>query len=209
MYADQSVHEPKTAIDPETPLSYSMEGVNQEDQNGATIPYVWTPGWNSNQSVFKFQAEVGGPLKGGNPGSLLDPIEVQGPTDAHTLFRSVPTPEVSNGQLVASASYHIFGSDELSSSSWPIAQRSTGPFVRLHSNDALKLSAEAGTGVFSPERPDQKYEVVIDDNVAQGTVGIGVGFTANDYLTQSQITLQVDPEYQPRPTGGDRILAKD
>lgn len=209
MYADQTVHEPKTAIDPETPLSYSMEGVNQEDQNGATIPYVWTPGWNSNQSVFKFQAEVGGPLKGGDPGSLLDTVDPQGPNHAHELFRSMPTPETGNGQLITSASYHIFGSEELSSSSWPVAQRSTGPFVRIHSADAERLGAKNGNGVFSPEKPEQKYEVIVDDNVARGTVGIGVGFATNDYHTQTQITLQVDPEYQPRPTGEDRILAKD
>ena len=69
-YADLSVHEPKSPVDEQTPFAYSMEGANGT-QPGALIPYVWSPGWNSNQSVFKFQQEVGGPLQGGDGGVRL------------------------------------------------------------------------------------------------------------------------------------------
>ena len=63
MRADVSVHEPKQPVDEETPLAFTMEGLNR-DQPGALLPYVWSPGWNSNQSLHKFQAEVGGALEG-------------------------------------------------------------------------------------------------------------------------------------------------
>jgi NADH-quinone oxidoreductase subunit G len=70
MLADVSVHEPKQPVDDETALAYSMEGLNR-DEPGALMPYVWSPGWNSNQSLHKFQAEVGGPIRGGSAGVRL------------------------------------------------------------------------------------------------------------------------------------------
>ena len=37
----------------------------------ALIPRFWAPGWNSVQALNKFQDEVGGPLRGGDPGRRL------------------------------------------------------------------------------------------------------------------------------------------
>ena len=69
MRADVSVHEPQQPADSETPLAYSMEG-SAGDKPAALQPFIWSPGWNSNQAVQKFQAEAGGPLRGGSAGDL-------------------------------------------------------------------------------------------------------------------------------------------
>ena len=72
MRADISVHEPQQPEDAESPLAYSMEGFNS-GESSALLPFVWAPGWNSNQALHKFQAESGGPLRGGPAGvRLLD-----------------------------------------------------------------------------------------------------------------------------------------
>ena len=70
MHADVSVHEPRPLEDADSPLAYSMEGLNSGEES-ALLPWVWAPGWNSNQSVHRFQAEVGGPLRGGPAGVRL------------------------------------------------------------------------------------------------------------------------------------------
>ena len=67
MLADVSVHEPKPPADPDTPLAFSMEGY-QDQPPAPLISRYWSPGWNSVQALNKFQQEVGGPLKGGDPG---------------------------------------------------------------------------------------------------------------------------------------------
>ena len=67
MLANISVHEPKPPDDPDSPLSFSMEG-NPDQPPSALLPFFWTPGWNSIQAVNKFQAEIGGPLRQGDPG---------------------------------------------------------------------------------------------------------------------------------------------
>jgi NADH-quinone oxidoreductase subunit G len=51
------------------------------------ITRFWSPGWNSIQSVTKYQREVGGPLNGGDPGVRL--IEPK-PSAAVTYFRETP-----------------------------------------------------------------------------------------------------------------------
>ena len=73
MLANINVHEPKPPDDPDSPLAFSMEGY--PDQPPAPlIPLFWAPGWNSVQAVNKFQEEIGGPLRGGDPGvRLIEP----------------------------------------------------------------------------------------------------------------------------------------
>ena len=44
------------------------------------IPYFWAPAWNSVRAVNKFQDEVGGPLRGGDPGiRLIEPTSGTAP----------------------------------------------------------------------------------------------------------------------------------
>ncbi len=71
MLADVSVHEPKPPADPDTPLAFSMEGY-QDQPPAPLISRYWSPGWNSVQALNKFQQEVGGPLKSGDPGKTFD-----------------------------------------------------------------------------------------------------------------------------------------
>ena len=68
------VHEPRASADPDTALRYSMEGYNgagAEDRPPELLPFAWAPGWNSPQAWNKFQTEVGGALRGGDPGVHL------------------------------------------------------------------------------------------------------------------------------------------
>jgi NADH-quinone oxidoreductase subunit G len=70
MLANVSLHEPKLPDDPDTPLSFSMEGYEGQPP-APLISRYWSPGWNSVQALNKFQQEVGGPLRGGDAGVRL------------------------------------------------------------------------------------------------------------------------------------------
>ena len=65
MLADVKVAEPQQPEDTESALAYSMEGFPGE-KPAALTPFYWSPGWNSNQSVGKFQQEINGPRKSGD-----------------------------------------------------------------------------------------------------------------------------------------------
>ena len=47
-----------------------MEGYKGIPPSSMT-PFFWSPGWNSVQSVTKYQKEPGGALKDGDPGVKL------------------------------------------------------------------------------------------------------------------------------------------
>ena len=209
MRADVSVHEPKTTVDHETPFSYSMEGLNTGDQPGAVLPYVWSPGWNSNQSVFKFQQEVGGALAGGDPGVRL--IGTNG--DARgARHDDVPTAthagdSGTNGTFVAARVNYVFGGDELSAASAPILERTPAPYVLLNPDDARRLGVVEGGGVAIAEL-GASFEARLDAGVAPGVAGVAQGLPGTGVLASSTVDLAADPDFARRPGGDPNLIAK-
>jgi NADH-quinone oxidoreductase subunit G len=118
MLANINVHEPKPADDPDTPLSFSMEGYEGQPP-AALISRYWSPGWNSVSALNKFQQEVGGPLTGGDPGKRL--IEPK-PGGKPGYFTGVPSKALP-GQEQTPPQYDIFKSEELSAQSPAIIER--------------------------------------------------------------------------------------
>jgi NADH-quinone oxidoreductase subunit G len=139
--AQINVHEPKQPDDPDTPLAFSMEGDHSQPPS-ALIPRFWAPRWNSVQSLNKFQEEVGGQLRGGDPGiRLIEPD----PQIKAAWFEDIPArrqPENSQWQFVPL--HHIFGSEELSVLSPGAAKLCPEPYVALHPEDASALGMAEG-----------------------------------------------------------------
>ncbi|MCY3620883.1 MAG: NADH-quinone oxidoreductase subunit NuoG [Gammaproteobacteria bacterium] len=207
MRADVSVHEPKTTVDHETPFSYSMEGLNTGEQPGAVLPYVWSPGWNSNQSVFKFQQEVAGALAGGDPGARL--IGANGETRTER-YEDVPPSthvDISNGTFVAARVSYVFGADELSAASAPILERTPAPYVLLNPEDARRLGVSDGNGVAIAEL-GVSYEARLDSSVAPGVAGLARGLPGTGVVAETHVNLVADPDFVRRPGGDPNLIAK-
>lgn len=138
MKANLNVHEAKQAVDNESVMSFSMEGI--PSQKDATIlASSWAPKWNSNQSISKFQEEVNGELKQGHTGSLL----IEKITSERTFYTPDSKPAEETGLVVAFAR-QIFGSDELSARSNPIRQRMTDAYIAISPDDANARSLKQG-----------------------------------------------------------------
>jgi NADH-quinone oxidoreductase subunit G len=139
--ANISVHEPKPPEDADSALAFSMESGPQPPPS-PLIPFFWSPGWNSIQSVNKFQAEIGGHLNGGDPGvRLLEPSI----HNTWRYFADVPSafrPNIANWHLLPC--FHIFGSDELSQYAPGIVQLVPEPYIALNSVDGALLGLESG-----------------------------------------------------------------
>lgn len=196
------VHEPKTMEDLETPLRYSMEGENSGDQDPALIPYSWTPGWNSNQSVFKFQEEIAGPLKGGSMGTRL--IDHQ----------STPLTKADRRTSNHSKCFPVtvlFGSDELSAKSWPVASRSASPFILINQEEANDLGIEEHSGIALTGVENAVFEVKFDHRIRSGTIGVSIGLQELPYISVSELTGAVRgvAGYTPRPDQAEKIIARD
>lgn len=170
MNAHEDVDEPKPPVDPDSPLSFTMEGFRGIPPAPLT-PFFWAPGWNSNQSLHKYQTEIGGPLYGNSPGfKLLNNINRQ--TDSH--YDTIPAAFVpSKDEWVIIPLHHIFGSEELSMYTGGVSERAPQPYVALGSMDAQNLDVKAGEmlkvkiGVVIYELP-----LRIKAELDQGTAGL-------------------------------------
>jgi NADH-quinone oxidoreductase subunit G len=173
MLANINVSEPKPPQDPDSPLAFSMEGSPNQPPS-SLIPFFWSPGWNSIQSVNKFQSEVAGPLRGGDPGVRL----IEPPTNGKgSYFTGVPKPfEASAGRWLLIPLYHIFGSEELSRLAPGIAELSPGPYVALNPEDALALHAAEGTEMtVTLGAAAHRLPVKIAPSLAKGLAGLPAG----------------------------------
>ncbi|HEY9049165.1 MAG TPA: NADH-quinone oxidoreductase subunit NuoG [Ohtaekwangia sp.] len=141
MNADKNVSEPKPPEDPDSAMSYTMEGYRGMPPS-SMIPFFWSPGWNSVQSVNKYQQEIGASLRGGDPGiRLLNPV-MEKPFE---YFKAIPEAfRPMEDHLWIMPVYHIFGSEELSARSPSVAQRIEEPYILLHHDDALNLHLQDG-----------------------------------------------------------------
>ena len=192
--AHVSVHEPKATVDDQTPLSYSMEGLNA-DQPGGLLPYVWSPGWNSNQSVFKFQQEVAGPLGDSGTGVLL--IDQDEPADLPARFRDAPQAVPAGDGLRLLPLHRVFGSDELSAFASPIEERGAGPEVLVHPDDAEAFSIESGKGARCGDIGS--FAVRLDDGMPKGCAGIVVGLKNSAAGLPAFGSLTPDPDFVAKP----------
>jgi NADH-quinone oxidoreductase subunit G len=201
MSAAVSVHEPKATVDDESPLAFSMEGHRLHDP-GALLPYTWAPGWNSNQSIYKFQAEVGGELRGGPAGIRL-------PTE--TLESAVPPagrpslPEAFRpgaGFLIVPLQ-EVFGGEELSARTPAIRQRMPVPYAVLSPEDARRLGVGPGDGVrLGADGNGQSFMARIEPAMCPGAVGVVQGMTGAGWsLPGSLIEVTADPAWVPPARG--------
>ncbi|WP_342221431.1 NADH-quinone oxidoreductase subunit NuoG [Candidatus Fukatsuia endosymbiont of Tuberolachnus salignus] len=173
MRADISVHEPRQPQDIDTSFAFSMEGNSGPLADCQQIPFAWAPGWNSPQAWNKFQAEVGGTLRFGDPGVRL--IEASAGNLAY--FDQVPVAfhPASSSWLVAPY-YHLFGSEEMSQRADVIQQRMPTPYLMIHPGDAAQLGLAVGTLIeFSCAGQQLRLPLRYSENLAQGQVGLPLG----------------------------------
>lgn len=175
MRANLNVHEPKPPDDPDSPLSFTMEGFFGPAP-APLQPFFWAPNWNSIQSTFVFQQEINGPLRGGVNGVPLFPgkqATAQATSNAPAIPpRFIPRP----GEWLLLPRYFIFGSEELSRLSPAVAQRVPSASILLHPEDAARLRVEAGARV-TVQLPGLIHALAVhlEPQLLPGTAALPVG----------------------------------
>ncbi len=171
--ADVNVNEPKPPKDPNSALSYTMEGFTGVPPSAIT-PFYWTPGWNSVQAINKYQIEVGGPLHGGNPGiRLFEPKET-----TNLDFSDYIPPQFSPKQdeYFGLPLYHIYGSDELSAQSPAVMERISESYIALNDEDASKNDIKEGDllEIFI-KGEKSRFTVKLHKDIPPGVLGLPKG----------------------------------
>lgn len=184
MQANISLHEPKQPEDTGTPFSFSMEGDNSL-QPGALLPFVWSPGWNSNQSLHKFQNEINGELAGGNAGHRLFTARKASNNGRDHQVPDETPPE--NGSFELVPIYRIFGSEELSSRCTAITELICTPFLEINPRDATRIGVRQGDTISTDlDATSITLRIVIDPKIKAGMAAISAGLPGMPYISPGQ-----------------------
>lgn len=180
MHAHIHVSEEKPPEDPDSALSYTMEGYRGQAPS-LMIPYFWAPGWNSVQSINKYQKEIAGPLRDGDPGiRLIEPSSNGAPhyfTDLPAAF--IPLQH----HLWMVALHHIFGSEELSARGKAVSRRVPDHYVMLNQQDADALSLSRGSVLeFEVDRHTYALPVAVNDSLPKGVAGLPYGLPGLPFI---------------------------
>jgi len=173
MLSQIDVHEPQPPDDPDSPLAFSMEGYDGVPPP-SLITHYWASGWNSVQALNKFQVEIGGPLRGGDPGQrLINPA----PDAEISYFHNVSAPfEPRENEWLIVPIYQIFGSEELSVLSRGIAERSPQPYLALNPGDASGFRVNEGEEIeIVLEGYRNRFPVQLWPSLPGGVVGLPAG----------------------------------
>ncbi|WHI48453.1 NADH-quinone oxidoreductase subunit NuoG [Microbulbifer sp. VAAF005] len=181
IHAEEHVSEEPPHQDPDAPMSFSMEGVHNPNRSPLQAN-IWSPGWNSNQSIFKFQQEVGGERRGGASGKYIQRQE-QVLSDWSLPTASDGDRDSDNHSLTTLPIYRMFGSEELSNRAMAIATVIDKPFFTLNRGDAESANLNQGdtvaldtnSGVF-------RGSVVISDSQPSGSLGVPYGLPGLETL---------------------------
>jgi NADH-quinone oxidoreductase subunit G len=173
MTAHLDLREPKPPDDPDSPLAFSMEGSGASPPP-ALLPRCWAPGWNSVQSVNKFQNEVGGALRGDDPGMrLLAPAKI----DEQAWSRDIPPAfKTRDSEWLAVPLWHVFGSEELSSLAPGVAALSPQPYMALNPGaDEETRLAEGRLASIDLQGRELQLPLRYDRSLPPGVAGLPAG----------------------------------
>ncbi|WP_028008109.1 NADH-quinone oxidoreductase subunit NuoG [Solimonas flava] len=180
MRANQSVHEPRQPQDPDTALSFSMEGYNgvgSLDRPPELTPYAWSPGWNSPSAWNKFQQEIGGALRGGDPG-----LQLFAGGSPRPYFGEVPAAFAPRGDAYRVLALNLhFGGEELSSRAEPIVKRASPAFVAIARADAVRAGVN-GHATVAIDGQLVQLPTFVSDTLPAGTIGLPAGFAGVPFI---------------------------
>ncbi|AQS88663.1 NADH-quinone oxidoreductase subunit G [Neoasaia chiangmaiensis NBRC 101099] len=148
--ANISVRDLPPPQSPDTPLHSDMEGSYSTEMPGSLVPFYRVPGWNSEQSLNKFQQEIGGKMRGGDSGvRLLDDA-----TDVRVSYGGTAPDRFAarTDVVLLLPEYRAFGTEETSMLSDPIKERAAAPSIRIGGDVAVGSTVSVQIG-------DETYEV--------------------------------------------------
>jgi NADH-quinone oxidoreductase subunit G len=147
--------------------------------------------------VFKFQQEVGGELRGGDPGVHLQAHPDALETPAHYSPAAATQAQSDEGFHLLAAPV-LFGGEELSAYSPAIEQRMQPAFIVVHPDDAARLGVSEGDGLIAA---NHSLEVRTNPAMTLGMAAIPVGSpNAPSWLPQHRVELTRDENFVKRPT---------
>jgi NADH-quinone oxidoreductase subunit G len=155
-------------VDLDGPLTFGIKGARGTAVPPPLITSYKTSGLHSANNVTRFMEEIGGPLRGGDPGALL--LKPRG----RSLPEALPSDTVAGEGLWLVPLHDAFTGFELSRASALLAARRPAPRLLLHPDDAALLHLAPGAAVLIDGNACAA-RVTLDAAIARGAVAISAG----------------------------------
>lgn len=202
------VSEAKQESDAESALAFSMEGLHDRIPSSLRPDY-WAPAWNSNEAINKYQNEMAGELKQGDPGArLFEPLDH---TMSDAWYSAIPARwQPQAGVFQAYPVPLIFGSEELSNRAAGIIARIPVPVLHLHAADAQRMQIQNNDRVQLTCGDIALYlRVGVDTASPPGSVGIPVGhpdltLVNNGFFQKDVVITRLADQDLPTPGAGQQ-----
>jgi NADH-quinone oxidoreductase subunit G len=154
--------------DPDSPLSFGMEGARGRELPPALLTGYETPGLHSANAVTRFTEEINGPLRGGDPGARLI-------VPGHAVSNTASAFTEAEGEGLLLVPLHdVFSGSEIGRASKLLAARAPAPRLLLHPDDAEMLGlAEGDALLVDGERC--VAPLTLEPNMARGVVALSLG----------------------------------
>jgi len=155
-------------IDLDGPMTFGIKGARGTAVPPALITSYKTSGHHSANNVTRFLEEVGGPLRGGDPGAMLLK------RSEAVLIDAPPSVPVMGEGLLLVPLHDAFSGWELSRASALLAARAPAPRLLLHPDDAALHGLADGAAVLIDGRLFAA-PVSLDSSLPRGCVAISAG----------------------------------
>ncbi|MCX7047897.1 MAG: NADH-quinone oxidoreductase subunit NuoG [Candidatus Sumerlaeota bacterium] len=184
MSANRNVNEPQQPDDPDSTLSYSMEGYDGAPP-AALTPFFWAPGWNSPSAVNRYQVEVGGLLQGSSSGIRLIEAKQNGAIPWNKP--ASPAFERREGEWLLVPLHHIFGGEELSALGPAIAERVPKPYLALNPKEAAAMGLSSGDAIrLTTANRSLRCPICISPAMPDGVAGMPIGLPGVEWIALPQ-----------------------
>ena len=194
--AEVAVAETAPIPDEDAPMTFSMEGIHFASESPLQANN-WAPGWNSNQSIHRYQPKPGAKRLGRSSGQYIARTQHRFVADSNlseAMLHTETTPHNHTGGFRLVPLYRMFGSGELSNAAATIASVVDQAFALVHPQDLDALNLREGQTVqIRLEGDIWHFQARCATTIARGCIGISCGFDGTapppiDYLAPEQIT---------------------
>ncbi|QJC29661.1 NADH-quinone oxidoreductase subunit NuoG [Enterobacteriaceae endosymbiont of Plateumaris pusilla] len=175
MLSNINIHEQKQLEDKDTIFNFSMEGNYDSNIQCSYLPFLWYPGWNSLQSLNKFQKEIGVSSKYGPTGIKI----LKKKNKSFNIFKYIIPKSLNVKKFTIVPYYSLFYSDSLVQKSQLIKKFFNRQYIILNNLDAIDLGVKKN---FSDSIIEIFYlnnkihlPLRISKNLHQGLIGLPLG----------------------------------
>ncbi|QJC30101.1 NADH-quinone oxidoreductase subunit NuoG [Enterobacteriaceae endosymbiont of Plateumaris sericea] len=175
MLSNINIHEQKQLEDKDTIFNFSMEGNYDTNIKCSHLPFLWYPGWNSLQSLNKFQKEIGISSKYGPTGIKI----LKKKNKSLNTFKYIVPKSFNVKKFTIVPYYSLFYSDSLIQKSQLIKKFFYHQCIIINNLDAINLGIKENfcKNIIEIFCLNNKIHLPfrISKNLHQGLIGLPLG----------------------------------